>query len=140
MALREGPGATECERLGRVAEALHAALLHSAPPSPGDGPIIRLLPAWPREWDADFSLLARGNFLISASVEKGTVIAAEFESRAGRTLRLRNPWPAKTLAVYRNGDAAGEVAGDVLEIPTGKGEVVTLVPAGSPLPARRNVS
>src|SRR5437899_3195547 len=36
MALREGPGATECKRLGRVAEALHAALLSSAPPPPGE--------------------------------------------------------------------------------------------------------
>jgi hypothetical protein len=141
MALREGPGATECERLGRVAEALHAALLHSASPSPGERPIVRLLPAWPREWDADFSLLARGNFLVSASVEKESLRAVEIESRgAGGTLRLRNPWPGRTLAIHRNGDAAGEVAGDVLEIPTGKGEIVLLIPTGSPPPAQRSVS
>ena len=140
MALREGPGATECERLGRVAEALHAALLSSAPPSPGQQPIIRLLPAWPREWDADFSLLPRGNFLVAASVEKGTLRAVEIESRAGGTLRLRNPWPGKTLAIWRNGDARGELAGDIMEISTTRGEIILLVPAGSPPPAQRSVS
>jgi hypothetical protein len=140
MALREGPGATECERLGRVAEAMHTALLQSAPPSPGEKPVIRIFPAWPREWDADFTLLARGNFLVSASVENAALHAVEIESRAGGELRLRNPWPGKTLALYRNGDTAGEVAGELLEIPTSKGDVILLVPAGSPPPSQRSVS
>ena len=121
MALREGPGATECERLGRVAEALHTALLHSAPPSPGEPPIIRILPAWPREWDADFSLLARGNFLVSASVEKGTLHAVEIESRAGGALSS-----AESMARQDAGDvpqrrrsrrSRGRAAGD----PDGQG-------------------
>ena len=140
MALREGPGATECERLGRVAEALHAALLHSAPPAPGGEPVVRVFPAWPKQWDADFTLLARGNFLVSASIEKGEVRAVEIESRSGGELRVRNPWPGKTLALQRGGDESSrEVSGDILRIPTAAGEIIGLVPTGSPW-VQRNVS
>jgi len=116
MALREGPGATECERLGRVAEALHAALLQSAPPAPGGEPIVHVLPACPKEWDVDFTLLARGNFLVGASTEKGEVRAVEIESRSGGALRLR--WPTGHPA---------------------RGEVVAVLPVGSDWPAARDV-
>jgi hypothetical protein len=129
MALREGPGATECERLGRVAEALHAALLHSAPPTPGGEAIVRVFPAWPKEWEAQFTLLARGNFLVSASMKDGVIGPVKFESRSGGELRLRNPWPGKTIAIRRSGAASvGEIAGDVLKIPTDAGEIITLSP------------
>jgi hypothetical protein len=131
MALREGAGATECERLGRVAEALHTALLQRAP-------VIRIAPACPTPWDADFTLLARGNFLVSASIEKGMVAAVEIESRGGE-LRLWNPWPGKSIALYRNGGAAGEASGEVLTVATGKGDVITFVPAGETIPAPRRI-
>jgi hypothetical protein len=90
--------------------------------------------------DGDFALLARGNFLVSASIAKGVIAAVEVQSNAGGELRLRNPWPGKMVAAYRGGDAAGEMSGDVLTMQTGKGEVMTFVPAGSSLPAQRRVS
>ncbi|HEV2448051.1 MAG TPA: glycoside hydrolase N-terminal domain-containing protein, partial [Candidatus Sulfopaludibacter sp.] len=63
MTLREGQQALDAQRLGRAAEALQLALLQSNPPAPGRDPILHLFPAWPREWDAKFTLLARGAFL-----------------------------------------------------------------------------
>jgi hypothetical protein len=139
--LREGPGATECERLGRVAEALHNALLHSNPPAPAGEPIIRILPAWPKQWDADFALLARGNFVVAASVEKGSLRAVEITSQSGGKLRLRNPWPGRSPSLFRDGKPAGEVAGDLIVLDTAKGELLTLVPPGSAsMPAKRKVS
>ncbi len=43
------------------------------PPSPGgDAPIKSIFPAWPKEWDVQFTLAARDAFLISASMEKRT--------------------------------------------------------------------
>jgi len=40
MTLREGPQALDAERLGRAAEALHLALMQSAPPEPGADCVI----------------------------------------------------------------------------------------------------
>src|SRR6266487_1912934 len=65
MTLREGPQALDAQRLGRAAEALHLALLQSNPPVPGEDPVIEFFPAWPKEWDARFKLLARGGFLVT---------------------------------------------------------------------------
>ena len=138
MSLREGPGALDAERLGRVAEALQTALLHSAPPMPGCEPIIRVFPAWPKEWDADFTLLARGAFLVSASVEKGVVKAVEIESKAGGECRLRNPWGANAkITVYRNGERRETIEGSLLRIPTTRGEIVTVVPENAQRPQRK---
>ncbi|HMJ61938.1 MAG TPA: hypothetical protein VK493_09260, partial [Bryobacteraceae bacterium] len=52
MTLREGPQALDAQRLGRAAEALHLALLQSAPPGPGEESVIRLFAACPKEWNA----------------------------------------------------------------------------------------
>jgi hypothetical protein len=46
----------------RAAEALHVALLQSAPPEPGGEAVIRLFTAWPKDWDASFQLLAVADF------------------------------------------------------------------------------
>ena len=85
LSLREGVQATDAEALGRAAEALHLALLQSKP-------IIHLFPAWPKDWDAEFVLLARGNFVIQAKIQAGKVQKVEIESKSGADLTLRNPW------------------------------------------------
>ncbi len=92
MTLREGPQALDAQRLGRAAEALHIALMNSAPPAPGEDGVIELFTAWPKEWDAKFKLGARGGFVVTASIRGGQVEAVEVESLAGAECRLRNPW------------------------------------------------
>ena len=105
---------------------------------PGGEPIIRVFPAWPKEWDADFTLLARGAFLVSASIEKGDVTAVEIESKAGGECRLRNPWGADAkVTVYRNGERRETIEGSLLRIPTTRGEVVTVVPENGQRPQRK---
>jgi hypothetical protein len=129
MALREGPGATECERLGRAAEALHTALLQSAPPEPGGEPILRVFPAWPGEWDATFKLLARGAFLVTARARAGgRVEFVRIESLAGGTCRLANPWPANdAVLVEVQGAPPRQISGEaLLSIPTERGQTITL--------------
>jgi hypothetical protein len=54
--------------------------------------VIRVFPAWPKEWNARFKLAARGGFLVEASVKNGVVEFVELESLAGAECRLRNPW------------------------------------------------
>ena len=124
MTLREGPQALDAQRLGRACEALHQALLQSQAPAPGEDPVIHVFPAWPKEQDASFQLLARGGFLVTASFKSGRVEFVELESRAGSACRLRNPWGEARVSVR------GRVlSGPLLEFSTRQGERIKVVPA-----------
>jgi hypothetical protein len=137
--LREGPGAIDCERLGNATTALHSALLQSVPPAPGGQPIIHVFPAWPREWDAQYTLAARGAFVVSASMEKGNIEFVEIHSQIGGECSVRNPWPESSLTLYRNGKKAEDLSGNLVKFNTAKGETITLVPQGT-VPAKKKVS
>jgi len=136
LALDEGPGAIECERLGMLSQALHLALLQSAPPTPGKEPIIYLFPAWPKDWDAQFTLAARDAFIISASQQNGQLQFVEIHSQKGGLCRVQNPWGAAPISLYRTGKAVETISGPLLVIPTTPGETLTLVPQGQPLPEK----
>ncbi|HUR59338.1 MAG TPA: hypothetical protein VM029_16605, partial [Opitutaceae bacterium] len=126
LSLREGHQAFDAQRLGRAAEALQIALLNSTPPAPGEPPTIRLFAAWPQEWDAAYTLRARGAFVITASQKQGEVGAVEILSEAGAPLRLHNPWGEREITVMRDGGHAQRVSGKVLVIPTRVGERLRL--------------
>ena len=87
-----GYQAHSIEHLGLITMTLQEALLQSVSPRPGEPEIISVFPAWPREWDADFRLLARGGFLVQARFAAGAVEWVTVHSRRGETCRLRNPW------------------------------------------------
>jgi hypothetical protein len=109
MTLREGPQALDAQRLGRAAEALHIALVNSAPPAPGEDSAIELFTAWPKEWDAHFKLGARGGFVVTAAIRGGQVESVELESLAGAECRVRDPW-----------------TGELRRFPTRKGQRIIL--------------
>ncbi len=134
LALDEGPGAIECERLGMLSQTLHLSLLQSVPPSPEKEPINYLFPAWPKKWDAQFSLAARGAFTISSSLQNGQIQFVEVLSKKGGTCRVENPWDEAPLSLYRNGKVAETILGKLLAITTAPGERIVLVPKGNPLP------
>jgi hypothetical protein len=131
--LREGPGAIECERLGLASHALQNALLQSVPPSLGEDAVNYIFPAWPKEWDAQFTLAARDAFLISASIEKGEIQFVEIESQKGGRCRMQNPWPDGDVTLYRNGKIGETISGKLLDFSTTAGETITLVPKGKTL-------
>jgi hypothetical protein len=131
MSLREGFQALDAEALGRASEALHMALMQSNPPAPAEDPVIRLAPAWPKEWDADFSLRARGAFLVTSSIQHGQVAFVEVESQAGAPCRLRNPWGEGAVTLYRGGNKAESLQGSLLEFGTRQGENIVVVPANA---------
>jgi hypothetical protein len=131
MTLREGPQALDAQRLGRAAEALHLALLQSNPPAPGEDPILHVFPAWPKEWDAQYCLGARGAFLVSASIRSGRVEFVALESQAGSDCRLRNPWGEGPIDLYRDGVKAETLRGPLPVIPTRKGERIVIVTTGA---------
>lgn len=131
MDLREGEQTTSVQRLGRAADTLHNALCQSVPAGPGKAPVIRVFPAWPTEWDAAFTLLARGAFLISSSMRGGRIEFVQIESLAGGECRIRNPWPDATITLLRDGKEAEDLTGPLLILSTEKGELATLVIQGS---------
>jgi hypothetical protein len=131
MTLKEGFQTTSLQRIGRAADALHMALCQSVPAGPGKTPIIRVFPAWPREWDAVFRLLARGAFLVSASMQKGQIEFVEIQSQTGGVCRMRNPWSDTVVTLYRNGGKAGNIPGSLLKFPTEQGEIITVLPEDS---------
>jgi hypothetical protein len=138
MTLREGPQALDAQRLGRAAEALHLALLQSAPPNPGGDPVIQVFPSWPKDWNASYMLLARGAFLVTSSIEHGRIGFVELESQAGGECRLRNPWGESEVTIYRDGKKSETQQGSLLRFPTLKGERIVVVVSGdTPLSHRR---
>jgi hypothetical protein len=133
LMLREGPGAIECERLGLASHALQNALLQSVPPAPGKEPVNHLFPAWPRQWDAQFALAARGAFQISASMEKGRIEFLEIHSQKGGLCRVQNPWPGTEITLHHHGEPIANISGEVLAFSTVTGETVIMMPKGKPM-------
>jgi hypothetical protein len=137
MDRREGAQTTNVERLGRVADTLHNALIQSVGAGPAKEPVIRVFPAWPKEWDAAFTLLARGAFLVSSSMKAGRIEFVQVESQAGGECRLRNPWPDTVVTLYRDDKKTEDLSGPLLTFPTQRGEVLVLVPKGTTPSPRR---
>lgn len=130
---REGQQTTNAQRLGRVADTLHNALIQSVGAGPAKEPVIRVFPAWPREWDAAFTLLARGAFVVSSSMKAGKIEYVRIESQAGGECRLRNPWPGSAVTLRRDGNKAEDLSGSLLAFPTRRGETI-LATVVSPSP------
>ena len=137
LRLREGPGAIDAEHIAGLSTGIHASLLNSHPESlTGEEP-VSLFSEWPKDWDAAFTLLARGAFLVSSAQVDGRIPLVEVVSQNGGTLRLSNPWLDAPVTLYREGRKAEGLSGATLAFPTAKGEHVVIAPAGStPQPVR----
>lgn len=138
MRLREGPGAIDCEHIGGLTSGIHSSLLTSGPEVEAGEPVVEVFSSWPKDWDAAFTLLARGAFLVSSSMERGQTGYVQIKSVAGGVCRLHNPWPDKTVTVCRGQEPVGEQSGSLLSLPMQTGETWLVVPTGS-TPSRRSV-
>jgi hypothetical protein len=129
LRLREGPGAIDAEHIAGLASGVHSSLLDSTPPGGEHGePVLRVFPAWPKDWDAEFTLLARGAFTVSAAQHAGRIGAVTVVSHAGRICRLQNPWGETFVQVTREGKTAEKLSGPLLDFKTKAGEKLTLAP------------
>ena len=108
------------EPSGMAAGTLQQGLMQSVSPRPGEPEVISVFPAWPKEWEASFRLLARGGFLVTSSIRKGEVELVEIESRLGEGCRLRNPWGGPCILIGI-GAGEGKAAADGT-VPEGAGE------------------
>ncbi|MGV8134943.1 MAG: glycoside hydrolase family 95-like protein [Mangrovibacterium sp.] len=133
MDLSEGFYTTNIQRLGRAADALQLALVQSLPPAPGEEPVIRVFPAWPREWNAQFSLLCRGNFLVTSSMNQGAISFVKVKSQAGQVCRLINPWGKRNIDIFKNGKKLKTTNQEHLSFKTNTGDHFILLPEGGSL-------
>lgn len=120
-----GSQAHSIEHLGLLTMILQEALLQSVAPRPSEPEIIYVFPAWPRAWDAEFRLLARGGFMVAAGMRDGVTQSIEIESRRGEVCRVYNPWACSCL--LREADGVPRcLDGDVLIFDTQVGKRYTL--------------
>lgn len=125
MSLGEGLQALSAQHLGRAAQALQLALLQSEPPAPGEAPLLRLFPAWPADWDAAFTLAARGGFTVDAVIRGGRVMRVALTSSAGADCTLVNPFDGPVL-VQRGSGGRETLDRPILNLKTHRGETIVL--------------
>ncbi|MGE5530525.1 MAG: glycosyl hydrolase family 95 catalytic domain-containing protein, partial [Bacteroidota bacterium] len=111
---------------GTDAQTLQEMLLQSQ-----DG-IIRLAPAWPERWQAQYRLHARGGFVVTADVDQGQVRYALIESQRGGECVLANPWKGRAL-VTCGGKVVLSADKTELRFATIEGKTYRLEPAAMPL-------
>ncbi|MEM9657109.1 MAG: glycoside hydrolase family 95-like protein, partial [Planctomycetota bacterium] len=127
LSLMEGHQGTGGQRLGNAMEGLVLALCRAAPPGPAGRTVLRVFPAWPREWNGAYTLLARGNFLVTSSMRDGEIEFVEIQSKSGGECRLRNPWGEGVVGtLHRDGKRWMDVAGPLLAFDTEVDQVFVL--------------
>ena len=90
---------------------------------------LRVFPVWPRDQAASFGRLrAPGAFLVSGEIRDGEIGPVEIESERGRTCRLVNPWPGRSVLLRRSAGGEQRLSGELLEWSTRAGEHDTLTP------------
>ncbi|MCE5185933.1 MAG: glycoside hydrolase N-terminal domain-containing protein [Planctomycetaceae bacterium] len=139
MDQREGEQTTSVQRLGRAADALHNALLQSVGSGPAQPPVIRVFGAWPKEWDAAFTLMARGGFEVSSSMKDGRIELIQIHSGCGGPCRVRNPWTVP-VQLWHSGQQVRRLEGSLLQFETLEKQTLVLTPQGtSPEQFKRSV-
>ena len=94
--------------------------------------VVLLFPDWPSGGDGRFGdLLANGDFLVSSAIKNGAVRYVRAISQAGGAFTFRNPWPGRTLALYRNGKPDGTLSGTDITVPTAEKDVLLVAVYGS---------
>lgn len=86
------------EQIGVVAAALQEALVQD------DDGLIRIAPAWPKDWSADATVYVRQRSKVDLQVRDGVPTTAVIEAGADGEMAVRNPWPGQSAEVVASGD------------------------------------
>jgi alpha-L-fucosidase 2 len=89
------------EQIGVLADALQSGLVQDY-----DG-LIRVLPAWPREWTASGTVVVQHGDRVDVQVRDGRLTTLVLEAAHDGAVRMRNPWPGQLVRLTR-GDGAAE--------------------------------
>jgi alpha-L-fucosidase 2 len=116
------------EQQGVVAAALDEALVQDY-----DG-VIRINPAFPKEWDVDGRVFVRAKTKVDVSLAGGVVQRVTIEAGSTGPVKVRNPWAGNSeagaaVAVTADGQTAQKLAGPMLEFSAVAGRRYLLVPA-----------
>jgi hypothetical protein len=96
--------------------------------------VVRVFPVWPKGQDARFDQLrAVGAFLVSSEYRDREVRHVVIQSEKGRDCTVQNPWPGKTVALYRKGVKTETTSAVRFTFKTAPGERIVLLPDGVPL-------
>ena len=131
MTNREGVNAIGAQRLGSSVYAVNEALCQSDPPHPGGNPVVRVFPAWPKGWNADFCLRVRGGFSVASRITDGNIPSVEIasvEEHADNRVSIRNPWPGREVKAAGSSGLAETLQGELLVVAMDRGATVTLSP------------
>ncbi len=86
------------EQFGVVATALQEALVQDY-----DG-IVRIAPAWPKDWDADGTVYIQQASRVDVHMRSGQPASVIIRAGFSGLLRVRNPWPAQSFEVTAEED------------------------------------
>ncbi|MBI3942795.1 MAG: hypothetical protein HY326_07255, partial [Chloroflexi bacterium] len=100
------------------------------------GEVIRLFPAWPKDKRASFtSLRAEGGFLVSSSLENGTIGTTTIASTIGGPCRVSWSWGRPVITAGHGGTVPGheeavpfDIAGERISFDTQPGQSYTIAP------------
>lgn len=97
--------------------------------------VIRIIPAWPKDWSGLFRLRARHGFIVTAAVEKAKVPFVELISLSGNPCVLESPWKGHQAIVRSDGVRILETQDKTISFKTKKGKIYLIEPANSSLTA-----
>ena len=81
------------EQVGVLASALQAALVQDY-----DG-LVRIAPAWPKDWDADGTVYIRHRGKVNVQLRQGKILTVGIEAGSSERMRIRSPWPGQPVEV-----------------------------------------
>jgi len=116
------------EQQGIVAAALNEALVQDY-----DG-VIRVNPAFPKEWDVEGQVAVRGKTKVDVWIVSGSVQQVAIEAGAATQLKVANPWGKSAVNLTGGGSTARKLEGSVLEFSAIAGQRYLLQPAGQSAP------
>jgi len=79
------------EQDGVLADSLQNALVQDY-----DG-LVRIAPAWPKDWDADGTVFIQHLDKIDVQIREGKLVSIGIEAGSNDKLRVRNPWPGESI-------------------------------------------
>ncbi|MGH9584494.1 MAG: glycosyl hydrolase family 95 catalytic domain-containing protein, partial [Bryobacteraceae bacterium] len=116
------------EQIGVVAAALQQALVQDY------GGLLRIAPAWPKEWDVDGTVYIQRNSRVDVQVRHGIPVTVVIEAGANGHLSVRNPWPGEPAEVLSSdGQRIARASGtSLLHFATKVGKSYAVQRAASP--------
>lgn len=94
------------EQIGVVADALQNGLVQDY-----DG-LVRIIPAWPKDWDADGTVVARHGNRIHLQVRQGKIITLGVEAVKAADMKMRNPWPSHVVVMVSDNGTKTSITQD----------------------------